>query len=334
VTGSRSRLTVYFGERGRAGDAPAADGVMDRLAAHGVTHAVLLRAGEGFGPRHGLQTSSQLSLSEDLPLVVVAVGDDGRILDAGSEVRDLLDEGLTTVEPVAQFERETATIAAGRSPSGRITVWLRRGSRLDGRPAHEASVRLFREAGADAAIALLGIDGLSSGRRRRAGFFSANRDVPMLVSAVGSWPALGRAWAEISRLVPEAFAEASHAGAAFGDGPAGEPGSDRDVRVAVYGGGLPPGGGVGQQQLLVRRLRRAGAAGATAFQGIFGFAGEQAPHAESFLTLRRRIPVLTEFVDSEQRCAELMGQVRASAGTDAIVVAQPVDIVSRPAGRA
>ena len=336
MTETFSRLSVRFGERSRSGGGPSARTLLARLADRGVEGAVLLRAGEGFGSRHGLQTSSQLSLSEDLPLVLIAVGDTGSIASSAVEARELLDEGLVTVEDVLRWEDEEGAIASDEVRYGQITVWLRRGARIGDRPAYEQLAISFRESGADAGIALLGVDGLVTGRRRRASFFSANREVPLLFSAVGPGYALQRAWHDVSRLVPGAFAEISEAEVRAGASP-GTAGATLQTsmrRVAVYGGGLPPGGGVDRQQLLVRLLRRSGARGATAFQGIYGFAGEQPPHGESFRTLRRRIPVLTEAVDTPEGCAGWLAQVEASEGPGRVVVTQRVDEVSRPGGRA
>ena len=336
MTEEYSRLSVYFGERSRSGGGTSAEALLARLEDRGVRYAVVLRAGEGFGPRHGLQTSTQLSLSEDLPLVLIAVGESGSIASSAVETRDLLDEGLVTVEEVLKWEGEGGAAASGGARYGQITVWLSRGVRIGRRPAWEQLALSFREGGADAGIALLGIDGLVAGRRRRASFFSANREVPLLFSAVGPGYALWQAWHDVSRFVPGAFAEVSEAEALGGASPVatGHPLQPAMRRVAVYGGGLPPGGGVDRQQSLVRLLRRAGAPGATAFQGVYGFAGDQRPHGESFRTLRRRIPVLTEAVDTSEGCDRWLARVEASQGPGQVVVAQRVDRVSRPGGRA
>ena len=49
---------------------------------------------------------------------------------------------------------------------------------------------------------------------------------------------------------------------------------------------------------LVRRLREAGAAGATSLRGIWGYHGDHTPHGDTFWQLRRRVPVLTVIVDT------------------------------------
>ena len=42
---------------------------------------------------------------------------------------------------------------------------------------------------------------------------------------------------------------------------------------------------------LLRRLREAGAAGATSLRGIWGYHGDHTPHGDTFWQLRRRVPV-------------------------------------------
>jgi PII-like signaling protein len=52
---------------------------------------------------------------------------------------------------------------------------------------------------------------------------------------------------------------------------------------------------------LARRLLQAGAAGATALRGSWGYHGDHAPHGDHLLALRRRVPVLTVVVDTPTR---------------------------------
>jgi PII-like signaling protein len=54
---------------------------------------------------------------------------------------------------------------------------------------------------------------------------------------------------------------------------------------------------------IVQRLRRSGASGATALRGVWGFAGDHAPHGDRLFQLGRRVPVLTVVVDSPERIA-------------------------------
>ena len=67
------KLTVYFGESDRVGHRLVSDELLDVFEHAGLQAAVLMRAVEGFGIKHKLRTQRFLTLSEDLPLVTVAV---------------------------------------------------------------------------------------------------------------------------------------------------------------------------------------------------------------------------------------------------------------------
>ena len=67
------KLTVHFGESDRVGDELLSDALMDVFERQQLHAAVLMRAVEGFGIKHQLRTDRLLTLSEDLPLVAVAV---------------------------------------------------------------------------------------------------------------------------------------------------------------------------------------------------------------------------------------------------------------------
>ena len=67
------KLTSYFGERHRVGGAFVADALIEEYGRHEIAASILLRGAEGFGLKHHLRTDQSLTLSEDLPLVAVAV---------------------------------------------------------------------------------------------------------------------------------------------------------------------------------------------------------------------------------------------------------------------
>src|SRR5580698_932796 len=91
------RLSVYFGERDRAGGGLLADALIDAFAAHGVKTSVLLRGLEGFGLKHRLQSERLLTLSEDLPMLALAVDTQARVEALLADVRAISGEGLITL---------------------------------------------------------------------------------------------------------------------------------------------------------------------------------------------------------------------------------------------
>ena len=67
------KLTTYFGERHRIDGQFLADAQVDLFGRHGLASSILLRGVEGFGLKHHLRSDRLLSLSEDLPVVSVAI---------------------------------------------------------------------------------------------------------------------------------------------------------------------------------------------------------------------------------------------------------------------
>ena len=73
---------------------------------------------------------------------------------------------------------------------------------------------------------------------------------------------------------------------------------------------------------LIHALRRAGAAGATALRGVWGFRGEVAPHGDRVLALRRDVPLIVETVDSAERAGEWLEVAESLAGGPDVVYSQ------------
>jgi PII-like signaling protein len=181
-----AELRLHFGERDRDGDGPLEAAVIEACARREVAAALTLRGVEGFGAKQRLRTDRLLSLSEDAPLVVVAVGGTEVIETLAAEVREMAGEGLLAIAPLGAGE--------GRV---RATIWGPRGG-----PAspHLGAVAALRKHGADAATVLLGVDGVLGGERRRARFLAANQGVPAITVAVGERTAIDAALADLATL--------------------------------------------------------------------------------------------------------------------------------------
>lgn len=76
----------------------------------------------------------------------------------------------------------------------------------------------------------------------------------------------------------------------------------------------------GRRQLydeLIRRLRREGAAGATAIRGHWGYHGAHAPHGERFWSMQRHVPVIVVVLDTPanmRRWYEIVDELTAESG--------------------
>lgn len=320
MTGELLKLTACFGERERVGEGLLVDSLFDDFERHGVHTSVLLRGVEGFGLRHHLRTDRLLTLSEDLPVVAVALDERARIEGVLAELPGPADRGLVTLEPV----RPSLELADGEV---RLTVYLHRRQRAGGAPAFLAACDLLRRHGVAGATALLGVDGTAEGTRRRARFLSANADVPMMVVAVGVAESIAGAVPELDRLLGSPLTTTEPVRVCKRDGEVvAQPGADGWQRLTLYSSESATVGGHAVHHELIRRLRQAGARGATAVRGIWGYHGDHAPHGDRLLQLRRRAPIVTTVVDEADRIAawfEIAAELTPERG---LITSEPVEV--------
>ena len=285
------KLTAYFGERARTPGAYLADALIDCYARREVQLSLVLRGVEGFGLKHHRRTDRLLTLSEDLPLVSVAVDTRERIEAVLPEVVELSGDGLITLERA----RLITDGLDGRAPlheATKLTVYLGRVERVERRPAHVAITDLLHRHGVAGATVLLGVDGTVRGLRRRARFFSANAQVPLMVIAVGSAKRIAPAVAEFGGVVPNALATIERVTVCKRDGvslaepphvPEADPsGLQLWQNLMIYCSEQSRHQGKPLYRELVRRLRSAGAVGATSVRGIWGYHGDHRPTATRF----------------------------------------------------
>ncbi len=331
-------LTTYFGERARVGGRLLADELLDTYARHEIRTSILLRGVQGFGEKHQFRTDRLLTLSEDLPLVAMAIDTPDHIEALLGDMKGIEHEGLLTLERTRigagellrnehrlNSDSQQASQDAGTRqpdvsaiPPGKavkLTVHLGRHDRIDGAPAFAAVCELLHECGVAGATVLLGVDGTRHGERRRARFFAQNKGVPLMVVAVGDAPIISTAAERLESTLPEPLLTVERVRVCKRDGKMLE--TPHDVSATDNQGGQA------LQKLtivtseaarhenrsvyleLVRRLLTAGAAGATSLRGIWGFHGDHPPHGDRLLALRRHVPVVTVAIDTPERIASL-----------------------------
>ena len=361
------KLTAYLGERARvsagagagtgsgAGGRLLADAITDVFARHELAVSLLLRGVEGFGARGGVRTDRLLTLSEDLPLVSVAVDGRERIEAAHAEVAALGVPGLLTLERARLVRGKAAAsdLQSGRAPADeetKLTVYVGRHEReRDGRrPAYEAVVAALHAGGVAGATVLLGVDGTVDGERRRARLLGRNTAVPLMVVSVGPSARIAAVLPALDALLTrplltleriEVLQARRDRGPATALSPhariAAHSQGDRGLalcplqKLVVYAGEQSRHRGAPLSPQLVRALRSAGAAGATSLRGIWGYHGDHAPHGDTVRQLRRRVPVVTVVVDAPERIAALWPVVDAHTDETGLVTCELVPVASR-----
>lgn len=100
LEGVARRLTIYLGESDTWQHKPTYTEIVHRAHAAGLAGASVLRGMEGFGSSSLIHTIRLLSLSEDLPVVVVLVDTPDKIDDFLTTIDELVTEGLVTTDDV------------------------------------------------------------------------------------------------------------------------------------------------------------------------------------------------------------------------------------------
>jgi PII-like signaling protein len=323
------KLTTYFGERERADGRLLADVLLDIYEAQRVHTSILLRGAEGFGRLHHLRTDRLLSLSEDLPVVSVAVDRRERIEAVLAPLHQVHRKGLITLERVRRLTGEVSRIDLPQAPDEAVTltVYVGRRERVHGRPAHLAICELMYRAGIAAASVLLGVDGTRHGRRSRARFFGRNDQVNTMIVAVGDGEHVGRVLPELHRQLEDPVITLERTRVCAREGrrlrpPDTLPTRDdrgREIwqKLTIHSSQDATVDGRSLHLEIIRRLRASQSAGATSLAGVWGFHGGQAPHGDRLLQIRRRVPMLTVTVDTPERTAaafRIIDELTADAG--------------------
>jgi PII-like signaling protein len=309
--GDALKLSFYFGEHDRHRGRFLSEAIIDLFGRRRLATSVLLRGTEGFGAGQRLQTDRLLSLSEDLPLVAVAADRRERIEAVVPELVEMAGDGLLTLER-ARFA------TAGHRPEHepheevKLTVYLGRRNRFAGAPPHIAVVETLHRHDVAGATVLLGVDGTARGQRRRARFFAGNSGVPSMVIAVGERGRIAAAVEELDESLEHPLATLESVRVCKRDGrELGRPRPLPDVDISglgvwtklmVYCSERSEHRGNALHLELIQRLRAAGASGATALRGVWGYHGDHTPHGDRLLALRRHVPIVTVVVDTPSRC--------------------------------
>ncbi len=330
------KLTTYFGERDRTAHALVGDELLDIYGGHRLQVSVLLRGVEGFGRLHHMHTDRLLSLSEDLPLVSIAVDRRDRIESMLELVLQIKRRGLITLERARLLSGQIGAVQLPEAlgEATKLTVYVGRQERVYRTPAFVAVCDLLYRRGIAGATVLLGVDGTNRGRRTRAKFFGRNADVPMMIIAVGAGEKIAQVLPELAGLLRDPLLTLERVRVCKRDGellarPHGLPGTDEHglamwQKLMVYTSQSATHEGRPVSLEIVRRLRQSDAAGATSLRGIWGFHGDHAPHGDKLLQLRRHVPVATITVDTPERTAKAFEIIDELTGEQGLVTSEMV----------
>jgi PII-like signaling protein len=308
------KLSVYFGDSITTGRMPASEALMRLLEQRGIASAALLHGTEGFGLNRRIHAERFPDVSTDLPLLAHVVDTRRRIEAVLDDVDRVVPRGLVTLEHArlaSGADVAGADFPAGPGRAAKLTIYCGSDERAGGRPAYREAVDALRRHGAAGAIVLAGVDGLVGGRRRRARLFKTN-GAPLVVISVGPAEPLRRSLPQLAELLPDPLVTLEPIAQLKHDGELLEPlpvsaGAGADVwqTIRVYTRRTAEVHGFPLYGELTRRLREAGAAGATTILGDWGFSSDEPPHGDKLGRVASHRPAYTVCIDRPGRIAEL-----------------------------
>ncbi|MDP9485236.1 MAG: DUF190 domain-containing protein [Actinomycetota bacterium] len=98
--GDATKLTVYIGDSFRYGRKKLYCAVVEMLHDEGLAGATVLHGIEGYGADKQIHTARILDLSNDLPVVIVAIDRAEKIEAVLPRLDAMIDKGLVTTEVV------------------------------------------------------------------------------------------------------------------------------------------------------------------------------------------------------------------------------------------
>ena len=337
------KLTTYLAERRRTDDGFVSDVLLDLYARHGIACGVVLRGIGGFGTGRRMCSDESLTLSEDPPVAIVAVDTKAKVEALLDQVLAVKRRGLLTLERARLLRENGALVGPLELPDElreavKLTIYVGRKERVNGAPAYVAVCDLLHRRRIAGASVLLGVDGVNHGQRQRARFFGRNANVPMMIVAVGSGERIGGVVPELSAVLPRATFTLERVRVCKRDGelvarPHALPGLDEGglamwQKLTVYTSESALHDEVPIHRAIVQQLRpREAPDGATVVRGVWGYRGDDQPHGDKLLSLRRRVPVLTIIVDTPANIAECFDVIDELTRDDGLVTSEMVPAV-------
>ncbi len=99
-TTEATKLAIYVGDSDRHGHKPLYHAIIELLRQEGIAGATVLHGIEGYGTARHIHTAKILDLSQDLPVVIIAIDRAEKIEAVFPKVEAMVQHGLVTLERV------------------------------------------------------------------------------------------------------------------------------------------------------------------------------------------------------------------------------------------
>lgn len=209
-----SKLTIYCGRQERIGKRPTYQAAIDTLRSHGVAGATAFLGVDGL--RHGVRHRAKFfSRNEDVPLMIISVGEGRKIASALPDIGAMLQRPLMTLERIRLCKRDGLALAepqplpeeddSGLAIWQKLMIYASEQARHEHHPLYVSLIHRLREEGAAGATALRGIWGYS-GEHTPHGetLLSLRRTVPVVTVVVDRPERMRRWWEIVDEVTDEA----------------------------------------------------------------------------------------------------------------------------------
>jgi PII-like signaling protein len=227
-----TKLTIYLGRHERIARRPAHVAICDLLKQRGVAGASVLMGLDGTS-NGNRERARFLARNQDVPTMVLAVGDGIRIQHVLSELLNVLVRPMIGVERVRVCKRDGRLIAPpdplparedeGRGPWQKLMVYTSESQLYDGEPIHRGIIRRLRATSATGATSLRGVWGFHGDHPPHGDrVLQLGRRVPVVTVVVDTPERTARSFDVIDELTREhglVTCETVPALSHFGDGP-------------------------------------------------------------------------------------------------------------------
>lgn len=99
-TTEATKLAIYVGDSDRHDHRPLYHAIIELLRQEGIAGATVLHGIEGYGTARHIHTAKILDLSQDLPIVIIAIDRTEKIEAVFPKVEAMVRHGLVTLERV------------------------------------------------------------------------------------------------------------------------------------------------------------------------------------------------------------------------------------------
>jgi len=99
-TTDATKLVIYVGDSDHHERKPLYRAILQLLRAEGIAGATVLHGIAGYGPSRRIHSANILDLSQDLPVLIIAIDRDEKIEAIFPKVEAMVQGGLVTVERV------------------------------------------------------------------------------------------------------------------------------------------------------------------------------------------------------------------------------------------